>query len=58
MVVDDLLEERDSGHFVALFRQHEINSVTDFIDRSVQVNPSAFTLAATNYQLNLGHLSS
>jgi hypothetical protein len=42
IVVNRLFKERGGGHFVALFRQHKINGVTKFIDRSVQVNPLAF----------------
>jgi hypothetical protein len=44
VVVDGLLEERGSGHFVALFGQHEINGVAELVDGTVQVDPFSFDL--------------
>ena len=44
VVVDGLLEERGSGHFIALFGQHEINGVAELVDGTVQVDPFSFDL--------------
>jgi len=44
VVVDGLLEERGSGHFVALFGQHEIYGVAELVDGTVQVDPFSFDL--------------
>ena len=44
IVVDGLLEDRGSSHFVTLLEQHEINGVTEFVDGTVQVDPFSFDL--------------
>ena len=44
IAIDCLFKERGGGHFVALFGQHEINGVAEFVDSTVQVYPFSFDL--------------